>query len=1008
MNKMVQHILRSSAKLALGALVLAATFGSATAQTPTVLNTPLWKLDADTLNAPGKWFTNDNNTRGFAYNAATGNLLVVSRTGGLKIVKISAATGDSVGVLDVTGIAGGTFPGTLIDVTPGGRIFVVNLTTNASTSPLKIYTWANEDAAPTVAYEGNVAGSTLRFGDAFRIDWTDDARDLYVGGSNNPNLAKLTFDGTAGTATVDTVFNFGAVGNATMRAVRGMAPIAGEDSLWVNEYAYTLKKMSTMTGVLGTVVPASAFPTQEAFWTDYANFNGKKLVAVFPANLVAAGQSASIVDLATGAELAYTAAGTRANGNGSGGPLFDVANNRMYLLATNNHLASYDISAFTAAEPAYVNVKFTVNTSTIRDTVMAADLVQIRGAVNGAEQTDYFGQVVNWGSGSIALDNAGGDYWTKTVKMGAGDTLTYKLYTGKAGPDGTGIVDHATGGWESNSALPGGNYMYVVPEDATGDITVPVIFFNRTNPVAHEKVDTIAVRFRVNVGAAFATSDVNDSSKVGVRGDVPLDWGVTGPVLTREPLVDGNRNVFYSGTLYVPDTLAGRNFQYKYVVENGATVLWDSDPNRQGRVGQSDTTLAWVFFQNRRPPSRPIVNASLQFAVNVGVLEELGLFNRALGDRVFVPGGFNGWNTAADGPGAAAYNETFDAWTRAFNITEEVGATVTYKYFVRWDPSRFDSTSNNFIDNLAEGAGWEEPGVTGGGNRVHTYTADEIQTVIDDEEDGLAFFNGVPSYGVIRETTSGNTVMPITFRIDMTDALTHTTPFNPATDSLFLAIQTPIWALTQGIPSNNEGFAADSDVLDRITFSPVDGQPNIYELVYQMRLPADNHIGFAVAYRTADGTEVVNSEGFDAGRRYYRYVTPLDAEDRNNVIWPDSYELAPLTWKPNMLDYETPPTYATSIERDLIDRADRFALAQNYPNPFNPSTTISFNLPLTSNASLTVYNVLGQRVAVLVNGQLAAGTHSISFDASRLASGMYIYELRAGDFVQQKRMMLIK
>jgi hypothetical protein len=151
--------------------------------------------------------------------------------------------------------------------------------------------------------------------------------------------------------------------------------------------------------------------------------------------------------------------------------------------------------------------------------------------------------------------------------------------------------------------------------------------------------------------------------------------------------------------------------------------------------------------------------------------------------------------------------------------------------------------------------------------------------------------------------------------------------------------------------------------------------------------------------------------GFSAGRRYYRYIRPIDFEDPENIVWPDEYTLATSLWKKENLDYETPLCYCeddVSVDRSVVDSATDFVLAQNYPNPFNPSTTISFNLPQTSNATLSVYNVLGQRVAVLVNGQMSAGAHSISFDASRLASGMYIYELRAGNFVQQKRMMLIK
>lgn len=1006
MNKMVQHILRSSAKLALGAFVLASSFGTASAQNPTVLNAPLWKKDAVASGATGSgfWFANDNNTRGFGYNPATGNLLVVSRTGGLKIVKLNAATGDSVGVLDVTGISGGTFTGTLIDVTPTGRIFMTNLTTNSVTSALKIYTWENESSAPAVAFSGAVNDLALRFGDAFRLDWTDGARNVYVGGSNNPNLAKFTW--ADGALTLTSVFNFGAVGNTTMRAVRGIAPIVGQDSLWINEFDYTVKKISTVNGAIGTVIPAlpagSFDILKSSLWLDYADINGKKLFAAFPGSLLAAGQSASLVDATTNTEIAYTAAGANGNGNASGGPLFDVANKRIYLLATNNHIASYSISSLVPPNP--VNVKFTVNTSTIRDTVRTTDLVQIRGVVNNNEQSNYFGQVFNWGSGSVALDNVGGDYWSKILKLAPGDVLKYKIYTAKPAPEGSGTVDHVTGGWEG-----GDDKFYTVPADASGDITLPVIFFNRTNPLEHSKPDTIAVRFRVNVGAAFATNDVTDNSKVGVRGGAPLDWGSTNPVFTREPMVEGNRNVFYSGVAYLPVSAAGTAFQYKFVIENGTTVLWDSDPNRNGRVGQSDTTLYFSFFQNRRPPSRPVVNASLQFAVNVGVLEELELFNRALGDRVFVPGGFNGWNTAADGTGAAAYNETFDAWTRAFSITEEVGATVSYKYFVRWDPSRFDNTSPNYIANLAEGAGWEEPGITGGGNRVHTYTDAAVQTVIDDAADGLAFFNGVPSYGVIRETRGAFTTMPVTFRVDMTAALSHTTAFNPATDSLFLAIQTPIWALTQGIPSNNDAFASNSATKDRILFKAVEGQANIYELVYQMRLPADNMIGFAIAYRKPDGTTVVNGGGFDAGRRYYRYVTPYDSRDRDNVLWPDAFTLQPIVWKATNLDFEAVPTYnnGVSVDRDA-DLASEYVLSQNYPNPFNPSTTISFNLPQSGNVTLTVYNVLGQQVATLVNGALSAGTHSVPFDASRLASGVYVYELRAGSFVQQKRMMLVK
>ncbi len=94
------------------------------------------------------------------------------------------------------------------------------------------------------------------------------------------------------------------------------------------------------------------------------------------------------------------------------------------------------------------------------------------------------------------------------------------------------------------------------------------------------------------------------------------------------------------------------------------------------------------------------------------------------------------------------------------------------------------------------------------------------------------------------------------------------------------------------------------------------------------------------------------------------------------------------------LDYETPA---------------RYSLEQNYPNPFNPSTNINFAIPQASKVTLTVYDMLGRKVATLIDGeQLNAANHSVRFNASALASGMYIYRIEAGNFVSTRKMMLIK
>jgi hypothetical protein len=136
----------------------------------------------------------------------------------------------------------------------------------------------------------------------------------------------------------------------------------------------------------------------------------------------------------------------------------------------------------------------------------------------------------------------------------------------------------------------------------------------------------------------------------------------------------------------------------------------------------------------------------------------------------------------------------------------------------------------------------------------------------------------------------------------------------------------------------------------------------------------------------------------------------VDLIDGDNTIQME------LFWGWMSLDYMAVPT------RVLTSVSDRggyvrgaFALEQNYPNPFNPTTRIRYTVggvrdqgPGVSKIRLAIYDLLGREVAVLVNERKTPGSYEVSFDANGVSSGVYIYRLTAGSFVQSRSMVLVK
>ena len=155
-------------------------------------------------------------------------------------------------------------------------------------------------------------------------------------------------------------------------------------------------------------------------------------------------------------------------------------------------------------------------------------------------------------------------------------------------------------------------------------------------------------------------------------------------------------------------------------------------------------------------------------------------------------------------------------------------------------------------------------------------------------------------------------------------------------------------------------------------------------------------------------TDNVTGEVIDL-RESDGYEFELDASKNDKTL---EYKMA--IRSPKVTD-KAPARFTVTVQEETStstpaegDLPREIALNQNYPNPFNPATQISYDLPESADVRLEVYNVQGQRVATLINSTQNAGTHSVTFDASRLASGVYLYRLQAGNTVMTRKMMLVK
>jgi hypothetical protein len=155
-------------------------------------------------------------------------------------------------------------------------------------------------------------------------------------------------------------------------------------------------------------------------------------------------------------------------------------------------------------------------------------------------------------------------------------------------------------------------------------------------------------------------------------------------------------------------------------------------------------------------------------------------------------------------------------------------------------------------------------------------------------------------------------------------------------------------------------------------------------------LSVENMSGVTFEQESNEAVLNFNTRGLDAGT-YETTLTVTTNDPENRII-------------------EVPVTLSVNdvVSNEMATTPEAVTLSQNYPNPFNPTTSINYTLNRPGKVQLEIFNMQGQRVATLVNDNKGAGDYEINFDASNLASGIYVYRLQAGTTMLTKKMALIK
>lgn len=558
----------------------------------------------------------------------------------------------------------------------------------------------------------------------------------------------------------------------------------------------------------------------------------------------------------------------------------------------------------------------------------------------------------------VMTDPNNDSVYTITLAMAPNATYGYKFNIGL--------------GWDGKDETQGNRSVVV----GATDMTVDVSFFNDyTAYTGTSSTVTFEVDMRLPAQGNFHPA----TQKVYVAGSF-TDWG-TGAI----QMFDANNDSIY--TVDVSTITSGNLAVYKFIYSDDAasTGTWESPsegddifpPDNNRIYGVHDGANTVSRWWNNVNPNVVLADGNIFFEVDMSVLSELGVFNPSV-DSVEIRGGFNGWSNSD--PARSFMNQNpadeNDWYIDVPFVQEVLNSTQYYKYFLK----------NGAGSTPYANTGWEvslAPTTSGNRDRPVVFLG------VANQEQGIQYFDGVKPDWVIPVGTT----VECNFSVDMTYATLADTQgtnpvFNPATDSVFWMPQLPLFYSVNGLV-----WASNPRILELT-------DPD-HDMIYTgtLTLVGPNFNGFLYQY----GYSSTNGLILEAGSQSQLRVRYIAQTAPRTFVSP--YNVPLDVWSNTEKPEEVGPL---STVEELPGTPGKFALEQNYPNPFNPSTMIQFSIPQAGLVSISVFNLLGEKVATIVNTELPSGNYQYSFNGSNLSSGVYFYSITANNYSATKKMLLIK